>query len=63
MKILSLVFLILFLLVVGPFIMVWGINELLEQAGVANQLPYNFWTWLAAICVGGGVRGYVRTNG
>lgn len=44
----SLIILIL-LIILGPFILIWGINELLEQAQIATQIPYNFWTWLGSI--------------
>lgn len=51
MKVLIIIGVLILLLVIGPACFIWGVNELLEQAGVANQIPWNFWTWLAAILV------------
>lgn len=56
MKAVGVILLVVFLVIFAPFIVLWGINELLQQAGVANQVPYNFWTWLATICVSGHFR-------
>jgi hypothetical protein len=50
-KVLILIALVIFALVIGPAVFIWGINELLEQAGQTAQIPWNFWTWLAAFLV------------
>lgn len=51
MKVLVLIALIVVFATIGPAIFIWGVNELLEQSGVAVQIPWNFWTWLAALVV------------
>jgi hypothetical protein len=38
-------------IILGPALFIWGVNELLEQMKVAYQIPWNFWTWLAALFV------------
>ena len=50
-KVLALIALLVFALIVGPALFVWGANELMEQAGLSYQIPWNFWTWLAAFIV------------
>jgi hypothetical protein len=50
-KILLVISVAIFLLVIGPALFIWGANELLEQAGSTHQIPWNFWTWLAAFLV------------
>lgn len=52
----GIIVLIVISMIIGPAIFIWGANELLEQAGVSNQIPWNFWTWLAALAVTGIVR-------
>lgn len=47
MPILVLVILVVVLMVLSPALGIWAVNELLEQAGVAHQIPWNFWSWLA----------------
>jgi hypothetical protein len=47
MGILILILFIVFLVLVSPVLAIWAVNELLTQAGVANQIPWNFWSWLA----------------
>lgn len=51
MKVVLVILFVIFAIIVGPAIFIWGANELLEQAGVSAQIPWNFWTWLAAFCV------------
>ena len=50
-KVLLVIGLIILLLIIGPAVFIWGVNELLEQAGSTYQIPWNFWTWLAAFFV------------
>ena len=57
MKEVAAVAFILIVAIFSPFILIWGVNELLEQAQVVNQLPYNGWTWLASLAVGAALRG------
>ncbi len=35
------------LLMIGPALLIWSVNELVEQAGGTLQIPFNFWTWLS----------------
>ena len=51
MGVLFVIGLVLFALIIGPALFIWGTNELLEQAGSTHQIPWNFWTWLAAFVV------------
>jgi heme/copper-type cytochrome/quinol oxidase subunit 1 len=51
---------ILILLLAGPFAFIWGVNTLISAAMVGApttafipQIAFNFWTWLAAVFVGG----------
>lgn len=32
-----------------PALLVWSVNELLEQAGVAYQIAWNFWSWFSGL--------------
>lgn len=60
---LQLIFLLLFvcfLLVAGPWIFIWSINTLISSAMAmapaetfVPQIAFGFWTWLAAVFVGG----------
>lgn len=50
-KVLALIALVVLFLIIGPALFIWGTNELLEQAGSTYQIPWNFWTWLAAFVV------------
>jgi membrane-bound ClpP family serine protease len=47
-KVLLLIGFIVLMFIIGPALFIWGSNELLEQAGFSQQIPWNFWTWLAA---------------
>lgn len=40
------ILLVLFILVVSPFVIIWGLNTLFPLLAI----PYTFWTWLA-VCV------------
>lgn len=44
-------------IIIGPALLVWSTNELLEQAGVVNQIDFNFWSWLAGVVFLACVRG------
>lgn len=41
------------LLMMGPWLFIWGINTLAAAAGAAWTIPFTFWTWLAALVLGG----------
>ena len=43
-KILIAVVIFVALIVFCPFILIWAINTLLEQASVSNQIQYNIWS-------------------
>lgn len=51
---------ICFILLVGPWLFIWGINTLIAASMVGAptgafvpQIAFGFWTWLAAVFVGG----------
>lgn len=49
----SIVF-ICFILLIGPWCFIWAINTLVAAAGVTTfVIPFTFWTWVAAIVLGG----------
>jgi hypothetical protein len=37
------------MVVAGPLITLWALNTLFPVLAI----PYTFWTWLAALCLGG----------
>lgn len=45
------------LMVLSPFALIWGVNELAEQSKTAFELPYNFWTWLSCLAIAFVLRG------
>ena len=42
--------LIVFMVLIGPFLTIWSLNTLFPVLAI----PYTFWTWLAAVLLGGG---------
>jgi hypothetical protein len=62
-NLLKLIFISLFicvLLLAGPWLFIWGINTLITAAMIGApasafvpQIAFGFWTWLAAVFVGG----------
>lgn len=48
LKVILLVLLIALAIGVGPLITIWSLNTLFTL-----NIAYNFWTWLATICLGG----------
>lgn len=46
-----LVAILAFMLIIGPALLVWGVNEMLEQAKVSTQIEWNFWSWLAGFAI------------
>ena len=40
---------VLLVLCIAPFLGIWAVNTILEQSGVATQIPHNGWTYLATI--------------
>lgn len=46
--------LVIIMLVLGPWIFIWAINTLAHTGGaIAFTVPFTFWTWLAALLIGG----------
>jgi hypothetical protein len=42
------------LLAAGPWCLIWAINTLVAAGGVTTFIiPFDFWTWLAALLLGG----------
>lgn len=39
------------LFLLGPAILIWSVNTLANEAGLAFFIPFNFWTWLAGFCL------------
>lgn len=59
-KLIFLVLFICFILLLGPWLFIWGINTLVAASMVGApagafvpQIAFGFWTWLAAVFVGG----------
>lgn len=59
-KLILIVVFICFVLLIGPWLFIWGINTLIaaSMAGApagafVPQIAFGFWTWLAAVFVGG----------
>lgn len=51
---------ICFILLIGPWLFIWGINTLIASAmasapvgAYVPQIAFGFWTWLAAAIIGG----------
>jgi hypothetical protein len=57
-KILLLIGLIIFLVVVGPFLTIWALNTLFPVLAIG----YSFDTWLAVILLGGFFRANVNVK-
>jgi uncharacterized membrane protein YidH (DUF202 family) len=47
----GIVALIVFLVAIGPLAFIWAINEFGQTLWPERQLPYTFWTWLAAAII------------
>ena len=58
-KIILAVVLILFLLLIGPFLILWSWNILF---GAALTIPYNFETWCAVVLLGAFLRANVTVK-
>lgn len=41
--------LIIVIVIIGPFITIWAMNTLFPTLAI----PYNFWTWLSSVILGG----------
>ena len=58
-KIILAIVLILFLLLIGPFLVLWSWNVLF---GAALLIPYNFETWCATVLIGTFLRANVTVK-
>lgn len=63
MKFLGALLLLIAILMLGPALFIWSINTMIIQSGLVslatgtsaffNPIPFNFWTWLASVFLGG----------
>ena len=44
---------VILMVVFGPFILVWALNTISSESHMGWNIPYNFWTWLCSLIVGG----------
>lgn len=58
-KIIAVVVLVLFLLFIGPFLVLWSWNTLF---GAALLIPYNLETWCATVLIGTFLRANVTVK-
>ena len=58
-KVILAIVLILFLLAIGPFLVLWSWNILF---GAALMIPYNFETWCATVLIGTFLRANVTVK-
>jgi hypothetical protein len=58
-KVILAVALILFLLLIGPFLVLWSWNTLF---GASLLIPYNFETWCATVLIGTFLRANVTVK-
>ena len=40
---------VLVMITILAALLVWAVNEILEQAGLAYQIAWNFWSWLSGL--------------
>ena len=50
--------LIVFLVAVGPLLLLWSLNTLFPELAI----PYTIWTWLAALILGAAVSPSVKVS-
>ncbi len=53
---LGMIIIVLLLVILGPIITIWALNTLFP----ALAIPFTFETWVAALVLGGIVRGNIR---
>jgi len=58
MNLLLAIALLVFVVIFGPIVTIWSLNELFP----ALAIPYTFWTWLATVCLFGFVHGNKANN-
>lgn len=47
----GMIFVGVLIVIFGPLLWIWSLNTLFPVVAI----PYTFWTWLAALLIGGGV--------
>ena len=53
-KIIGGILFIIVILAIGPWLFLWAVNTLVAAGGVTGfYIPFTFWTWLAAVLLGG----------
>lgn len=53
-KIIGVLCMLLIALMIGPWCLIWAVNTLVAAGGVTTFfIPFDFWTWLAALLLGG----------
>ncbi len=57
-KIMLLIVLVLFLLIIGPFLVIWSVNTLFP----ALAIPYGLETWCAVVLLGAFLRANVTVK-
>ncbi len=57
-KIVGIGALIVFLMALGPLLILWSLNTLFPVLAI----PYNIWTWLAALILGAAVSPSVKVT-
>lgn len=48
--------LIIFLIIIGPFLTIWALNTLFPVLAI----EYSLWTWLAVVIIGGFFKAQVK---
>lgn len=62
MKVWLLILIVLLIIVaitVGPLVTIWALNTLFPPLAI----PFTFHTWLAALCLFGGIKGATSNSG
>ena len=57
-EVIAILVIAVFFVIIGPFIAIWSLNTLFP----ALAIPYTFWTWLAALILGGAVKSNVEVK-
>lgn len=56
LKLIVVLFIVGLVLIAGPWCLIWAVNTIALEAGwivAAKVIPFTFWTWLAAVLLGG----------
>ena len=62
MTVLAMIALVVVLVVAGPLLLIWAINEFGQYLWPERVVPYTIWTWLAALIVGSVVSPSVKVK-